>query len=170
MTIQAVRRGHLGSAFLVAAAGWSLATLGCGRPKPPNAPMPSVRGGLVEELRPAISPRYSAAIQPSRQVNLALKSAGIVDQIYHVRGGDGRWRNVESGDVVAGGTELARVRRLDYEQRVEQARDQLRQSQAALAQSESTFRQAELDHTRASNLYQSASLTNPEYDQPHARH
>src|SRR5215470_8649687 len=125
MTIQVIRRRHLGSTFMLAAAGWSLATLGCGRPKPPDAPVPTVRAGLVEELRPAMSPRYSAAIQPSRQVNLAFKSAGIVDQIYQVRGGDGRWRNVESGDVVAAGTELARVRRLDYEQRVEQARDQL---------------------------------------------
>jgi len=170
MTIQVIRRRHLGSTFMLAAAGWSLATLGCGRPKPPDSPMPTVRGGLVQELRPAASPRYSAAIQPSRQVNLAFKSAGIVDQIYQVRGGDGRWRNVESGDGVAGGTELAQVRRLDYEQRVEQARDQLRQSQAALAQSESTFRQAELDHTRASNLYQSESLIKPEYDQAQARY
>src|SRR5262249_61065833 len=102
MTIQVVRRGHL--TFMLAAAGWSLATVGCGRPKPPNAPVPTVRGGLVEELRPAASPRYSAGIQPSRQVNLAFKPAGIVDQVYQLARDDGRWRNVGSRDLVARGT------------------------------------------------------------------
>src|SRR5262249_5149840 len=42
--------------------------------------------------------------------------------------------------------------------------------QAALAQSESVFRQAEQDHTRATNLYQLESLTKPEFDQAQARY
>ena len=140
----------------------TLIAVACGPPRAPDAPVPTVRSGLVEELRPARSARYSAAVEPSRQVNLAFKSAGIVEHIYQVRGGDGHWRNVESGDIVTSGAELAHVRAVDYEQRVEQAHDQLRQSQAALAQSESVVQQAEQDHMRAVNLYQSASLTKPD--------
>jgi multidrug efflux system membrane fusion protein len=102
-------------------------------------------------------------------VDLAFKSAGIVDQIHPVRGADGRIRPVQAGDQVAQGTELAVIRRLDYQQRVQQAQDQTGQAIAQLQQAEAGLRQAEQDYTRANNLYQTASLTKPEYDQAKAR-
>jgi RND family efflux transporter MFP subunit len=77
---------------------------------------------------------------------------------------------VQAGDKVAKGSELAVVRRLDYEQRVEQAQEQLRQAQAQQAAAEAAFRQADQDYTRAGNLYKTASLTRPEYDQAKARY
>jgi RND family efflux transporter MFP subunit len=153
-----------------AAIGVTLGTTACAKPTASEPPLPAIRGGLVEEARPVVSPRYSAAIQAFRESSLAFKSAGVVEHIGQMRGANGRWRNIESGDLVAFGAELAHVRRIDYGQRVEQMEDQLRQSQAALAQTESLFRQADLDRTRAANLYHAASLIKPEYDQAQARY
>ena len=147
--------------FLVASA--------CRQEKTPEAVVQTVRAATVEEIRPETPERYSATISPSAQVDLAFKSAGLIEQIYQVRGADGRTRDVQAGDSIDEGTELAVVRRLDYEQRVQQAQDQTAQAEAQVAQAEVGLRQAELDYTRASNLYQSASLTKPEYDQAKTR-
>src|SRR5262249_52445151 len=153
-----------------AAIGITLGTAACARPAASEPPLRTVRGGLVEEARPAVSPRYSAVIHAFREASLAFKSAGILRHTPPKRNANGQWRNIESGDFVASGAELAHVRRIDYEQRVEQTQDQLRQSQAALAQTESLFRQADLERTRARNLYHAASLIKPEYDQAEARY
>ena len=146
-----------------------LLTVACHKEQTPEAAVQTVRAALVEEIRPDTPERYSATISASAQVDLAFKSAGIVEQIHQVRGADGRTRDVEAGDYVAEGTQLGVVRKLDYEQRVEQARDQTGQAEAQLAQAEAGLRQAQLDYQRANNLYQSASLTKPEYDQAKTR-
>jgi len=141
----------------------------CKLAPPPAAAYQTVRAGQVELIHPDTPERYSATILPSEQIDLAFKSAGLVEQIHQVRGADGRIRPVQAGDQVAQGTELAVVRRLDYQQRVQRAQDETGQAEAQLQQAEAALRQAEQDYARAHNLYQTASLTKPEYDQAKSR-
>jgi RND family efflux transporter MFP subunit len=141
----------------------------CQKAKTPEAAIQTVSTATVEEIHPDTPERYSATISPSAQVDLGFKSAGLIEKIHQVKGADGRVRDVQPGDYVAEGTELAVVRRTDYEQRVQQSQDQVAVAESQVAQAEAALRQAELDFTRASNLYQSASLTKPEYDQAKTR-
>jgi RND family efflux transporter MFP subunit len=160
-----VRRASLAAlAAVVFAAGCH------NHPKAPETVLQAVRAGVVQEIRPEAPERYSATIQPFSQVDLAFKSPGLIESILQVRGADGQMRDVQAGDKVTKGAELAVVRRLDYEQRVEQAQEQFRQAQAQQAAAEAAYRQADQDYTRAGNLYKTASLTRPEYDQAKARY
>ena len=93
-----------------------LALLACHREKTPDAAVQTVSAATVDQIRPDTPERYSATISASAQVDLAFKSAGIIEKIYQVKGADGRIRAVQPGDYVAEGTELALVRRVDYEQ------------------------------------------------------
>jgi RND family efflux transporter MFP subunit len=147
-----------------------LVTVACRQEKTPDAVVQTVRSATVEEIRPETPERYSATISPNAQIELAFKSAGLIEQLHQVRGADGRTRDLQAGDFIEEGTELAIVRRLDYEQRVQQAQDQTAQAEAQLAQAEVGLHQADLDFTRASHLYQSASLTKPDYDQAKSRY
>ena len=79
-------------------------------------------------------------------------------------------RDVQAGDLVNKGTELAVVRALDYEQRVQQAQAQVAQAEAQLAQAQANFREAEIEYTRAKTLFESASLIKPQYDQAKGRY
>src|SRR6185312_1093147 len=148
----------------------ALLLAGCAKQAPPPEPvLVTVRTGPVEHIRSDSPERYAATILPVAQVDLAFKSAGLIEKIYQVRGADGRMRNIEAGDQAAEGVELAVVRRLDFEQRVQQAQDQVGQAEAQLAQAEAASRQAQLDFARATNLYNSASIVKPDYDQAKAR-
>jgi len=147
----------------------ALATGSCQKQKTPEAAIQTVRAATVDEIHPDTPERYSATISAVAQVDLAFKSAGLIDRIHQVKGADGRIRDVQPGDYVAEGTELAVVRRVDYEQRVQQTRDQTEAVEAQLAQAEVGLRQAQQDYTRAANLYQSASITKPEYEQAKTR-
>jgi multidrug efflux system membrane fusion protein len=136
-----------------------------------------VRAGVVEEIQPDVPECYSASIEPFAKVDLSFKSGGIVQGILQVRGADGRVRNVEAGDKVAKGTELAQVRPLDYEHALEQAdarraeaEAQVAHTQAQLAQARANFNTSEIEYTRANNLFQAASLVKPEYDQAKGRY
>jgi RND family efflux transporter MFP subunit len=152
------------------AAGLALLAAGCHTAAPPaDPPAQTVRVGTVEQIRPDTPERYSATILPVAQIDLAFKSGGLIEAIHQVRGADGRMRHVQAGDQVAAGTELAVVRRIDYEQRVERAQDQQRQAEAQLTQAAAVLRDAELTYGRANRLYESASLTKPDYDQARAR-
>ena len=142
--------------------------LSCEKSAPPN-PVQTVRAGSVERVQPDVPERYSASIVPIAQVDLAFKSAGLIERIAQVRGADGRLRNLQAGDHVARDTELARVRATDYQQRVDQAEAQLAQAQAQLAQAQANSRAADLDYSRAKNLFESASLVKPQFDQAKAR-
>jgi multidrug efflux system membrane fusion protein len=155
-------RGALAAAALLAA--------GCREePRVSQPVLQAVRVGAVEEIAPDAPERYTASIVPYSQVDLAFKSPGLVESIFQVRGADGRMRNVEAGDKVAKDTALAVVRQVDYQQRVDQAQEQLRQARAQQAATEAAYRDAGLDFTRAENLYKTASLTKPDYDQAKAR-
>jgi multidrug efflux system membrane fusion protein len=149
----------------------------CGKEKHLEPVVQVVRAGVVEEIQPDVTERYSASIEPFAKVDLAFKSGGIVEGILQVRGADGRVRNVEAGDKVAKGAELAQVRPLDYEHALEQAdarraeaEAQVAHAQAQLAQARANFNTSEIEYTRANNLFQSASLVKPQYDQAKGRY
>jgi multidrug efflux system membrane fusion protein len=143
-----------------------------------------VTAGTVETVRPDTPERYTATITSFAQVDLAFKSAGLIEKIHQVRGADGRMRNVQAGDKVGRDTELALVRTVDYQQRVDQATAQLAQSEAQqaqveaqlgqseaqLTQAQANFSEAEIEYTRATNLFQSASLIKPQFDQAKGRY
>jgi RND family efflux transporter MFP subunit len=150
---------------------------GCSRQKLPEPAIQTVRAAVVEQIQPDTPDRYAASMEPFASVNLAFKSAGIVERIFQVRGADGRMRNVEAGDKVTKDTELAQVRPLDYQQRVDQAEAQhaqaeaqLGQAKAQLTQARANFSEADIEFTRASHLFQSASLVKPQFDQAKGRY
>src|SRR5215469_17748634 len=169
-------RREIATAFLtLPAAVWLLA--GCTRQSVSQPVVQTVTAGVVEQIQPDIPERYSASIEPFAQVDLAFKSGGIIQQIYRVRGADGRMRNVEAGDRVSRGTQLAQVRPLDYQHRLDSAKAQrgqseaqLAQAQAQLAQAQANFREAEIEYRRDSNLFQSASLVKPQFDQTQGKY
>lgn len=121
-----------------------------------------VRVRVVEEYKTGNETRYTANIQPRHEVHLAFKSSGYVEDLLQVRDADGVSRDIQSGDFIKRGTVLARLRKVDFETRVQQARAHLGQAQAAAQNSAS-----ELD--RAIKLYESESLTKSDYDAANAR-
>src|SRR5215467_4629821 len=115
---------------------------GCTKQTVPESVVQTVTAGVAEHIQPDIPERYSASIEPFAQVELAFKSGGIIEQIYQVRGADGRMRNVETGDRVSRDTQLAQVRPLDYQHRLDSAVAQRRQSEAQLAEDQAQPSQA----------------------------
>jgi multidrug efflux pump subunit AcrA (membrane-fusion protein) len=161
-------------AFLLAAA---LFVSSCRKEKQIEPMVQVVRAGLVEEIQPGPDERYSVSLEPFDKVDLAFKSGGIVQGILQVRGADGRMRNVQTGDKVPRNAELAQVRPLDYQHALEQAEAQraqaeaqLTHAQAELAQARANFNTSQIEYVRASNLFQSASLVKPQYDQAKGRY
>jgi multidrug efflux system membrane fusion protein len=101
--------------------------------------------------------RYSANINAFTQVTLSFKSAGYVDNIAQRRGADGRVRALQVGDPVTQGEVVAHIREGDYVDKVNSAKAQLAQVQAA-------YDKTQLDFERASKLLSSDSLTKAQYD------
>ena len=101
--------------------------------------------------------RYSANINAFTQVTLSFKSAGYVDNIAQRRGADGRIRVLQLGDRVTRDEVLAHIREADYLDKVNSAKAQVAQSQAA-------YDKSQLDFERASKLLSSDSLTKAQYD------
>src|SRR3984885_15326819 len=150
---------------------------GCNKEKPLEPAIQTVRAGVVEQIQPDASERYSASVEAFAKVDLAFKSGGIIEGILQVRGADGRIRDAQAGDKVSRGAALAQVRPLDYQNGVDQseaqrgqAESQLAQAQANLVRARANFGHADIDFTRASNLFQSASMVKPQYDQAKAQY
>jgi len=101
--------------------------------------------------------RYSATIQPYEQVQVAFKVGGYVRELRQVAGPDGATHSLQQGDPVARGTVLARLNTADYDEKVNQAKAQLAESEANLAR-------ARADFARAESLYEGRALTRPDYD------
>jgi RND family efflux transporter MFP subunit len=99
--------------------------------------------------------RYSANINAFTQVTLSFKSAGYVDNIAQRRGAD--IRVLQVGDRVTRDEVLAHIREGDYLDKVNSAKAQLAQVQAA-------YDKSQLDFERASKLLPSDSLTKAQYD------
>jgi multidrug efflux system membrane fusion protein len=142
----------------------------CKKEATPEAVIQTVRAGTVDQISPEAAERYSATISPIQTIDMAFKSAGLIDHIHEIRGADGRMRDIQAGDLVNKGTELAVVRAIDYEQRVQQAQAQVAQADAQLEQAQANFREAEIEYTRAKTLFESASLVKPQYDQAKGRY
>ena len=149
--------------------------------KPPVA----VKVKTVETNSISRGVRYSANIEPAKQVDLAFKVSGYLDRILQVRGVDGRMRDVQAGDVVSKGTVLARVRQSEYAVKVSQSQSQVAEaksslesshaqyaesqsaiaaSKSQLAEADAAFAKAKLDFERAKNLFASQSMNKADYD------
>ena len=163
---------------------------GCREREIAASPPTPVRVQAVTAYTSAAAPRYSAAIQPDRQVSLAFKSAGYVVMLLQIPGVDGRPRDVQEGDRVKRGTVLARVRDTDYVAQVDHASGQLAaaeqsreaaiaqlaearasraQAVAQLASAKAAAEKAAFDMDRATKLYGAQSLTKTDYDQAKAQ-
>lgn len=119
----------------------------------------------VEELTSETTDKYSAVVTPFTQVDLNFKSPGIVRGIHQIRGSDGRIRTINAGDQIRQGTSLAFVRPADYEHAVSQAQAQVSQAQAQLNDATVGLENSQLNWDRSRNLFASASLIKPQYDQ-----
>lgn len=147
--------------------------------------MVSVKVKTVEMNQANKGVRYSANIEPMKQVELAFRVSGYVDHILQARGVDGRMRDVQEGDIITRGTVLARVRQSDYAVKVRQAESQASEAKsglesgqaqladaqsaiasgkAQLAEAEAGLGKAGLDFDRAKNLFSSQSMTKADYD------
>jgi multidrug efflux system membrane fusion protein len=145
----------------------------------------TVKVETVEMNEASNGVRYSANIEPMKQVELAFKVSGYVDRILQVRGVDGRIRDVQAGDIVTQGTVLASVRQGEYTVKVSQAKSQASEARsslessraqyaeaqsavatgkAQLAEADAAFEKARLDFERAKNLFSSESYTKKDYD------
>jgi len=134
-------------------------------------PITPVRVSAVDTYEPKSGGRYSASIQPGRQVSLAFRVPGFITSLHMVGG-----RPLEPGDMVAEGTILAQLRQEDYknstaqaQSQVDSARESLKSASAQLAQAQAARTKAEADFARAKTLIESQSLTQPEYDAAKAK-
>jgi multidrug efflux system membrane fusion protein len=142
-----------GVACILAAAAL---TAGCAKEEAYQKPLTPVRVLAVGRSAAASGIRYSAGIEPQTRVDLAFKAGGYIQQLATVGG-----RTIQDGDRVTRGMVLARIRSADYEEKVNEARSQLAEAEAAHAQVKAAF-------DRATQLFQSRSLARPEYEQAQA--
>jgi multidrug efflux system membrane fusion protein len=106
--------------------------------------------------------RFSAVVMPDTQVPLAFRVPGYVTSLHKVRGADGMVRDIGEGDRVTRGTVLARLRGTEYVDKVLQAGSQTEAAGVAVEK-------AKLDYDRATRLFNSGSLTKPEFDAAQAQ-
>ena len=139
------------------AATLALALAACAREAPKVESFVPVRVTTAAPAGEAQAIRYTASVTPWAQVDVAFKANGYVDRIRQVKSADGRTRDLQQGDLVARGTELARVRDADYV-------DKLKKAKAELAGSLASLEKGKDDWRRAQALYATASLTAPDYD------
>lgn len=130
---------------------------GCRHADQPRPIVTPVRVQVVGTAGVEGAPRYSAAMLPASRVDLAFKVPGYVASIAQVGDGAGHQRSLQDGDRVKRGQELARLRPADYDVKIEQARSQQAEVEAALAQAKQAF-------DRSAGLYERKSLTRTDYD------
>ena len=128
----------------------------------PAKPPVAVRLADVTPYQSSEGVRYSASLIPYTQVDVAFRTTGYVTDVKQIKSVDGRTRNVGTGDHVTRGTVLAQIRRQDLKNQADESAGQV---DAAVAQ----HAQAEQDFNRAKALYDTQSLTKPDYDQAQAR-
>jgi RND family efflux transporter MFP subunit len=139
--------------------------VGCHSNKPLQQAPQAVEARRIES-QPSTSTgglRFSAVVMPDSQAPLAFRIPGYVVSLKQVRGQDGRMRDIAEGDRVGKGTVLARIRGTEYQDKVRQASSQADAAEAAA-------QKAKLDFDRATRLYESQSITKPEFDAARAQH
>ena len=142
-----------------------LVMVGCASNKPLNQPPQGVQAQAIAKQAGLTGDalRFSAVVMPDSQVPLAFRIPGYVISLKQVRGQDGRMRDVAEGDRVSRGAVLVRIRSSEYQDKVRQA-----SSQAAAA--EAVALKAKLDFDRATHLYDTQSLTKPDFDSARAQY
>jgi multidrug efflux system membrane fusion protein len=120
-----------------------------------RAPVP-VRVRVVQKTTDSLSTRYSAAIFPATQVDLAFRVGGYVQHLLQVKDG-ATTRNVQEGDLVKKGSILATVRQADFQQRAAVA-------DATVAEALATEKQAQLEFDRSKSLLEHAAVSKAELD------
>lgn len=138
-------------AAVAMAAGVMIA--GCAKEKPYEKPLTPVRVQVADRSGGVPGVRYSASIEPNKRVDLAFKTGGYIQSLAQVSG-----RPIQDGDRVTTGMVLARIKTTDYEQKVKQARSMLAEAEAAATPTKQAY-------DRATQLYQSKSITRPEMEQ-----
>ena len=138
---------------------------GCASHKPLNQPPQGVQAQAIEKQAGSNADglRFSAVVTPDAEVPLSFRIPGYVISLKQARGQDGRMRDIAEGDRVSRGAVLVRIRSSEYEDKVRQAA-----SQAGAAEAVAT--KAKLDFDRATHLYDSESLTKPDYDAARAQY
>lgn len=132
-------------------------TSACSHDEPYVKPPTPVRVDAVGRADNASGLRYSAAILPLQAVPATFKVAGYIADITRVSDSFGGLRVLQEGDPVTAGQALARIRPDDFQVKLNQARSQESEVEAALAHAEQAFK-------RAATLYENKSLTRNEYD------
>lgn len=143
----------------------SLMMVGCHDNKPFQQTPQAVQARRIES-QPSTNTgglRFSAVVMPDSQAPLAFRIPGYVVSLKQVRGQDGRMRDIAEGDRVGQGTVLARIRGTEYQDKVRQASGQAEAYEAAAIK-------AKLDFDRATRLYDSQSITKPEFDAARAQY
>ena len=142
-----------------------LVTAGCGTKKPIEQPPQGVQAQAIDPQAgvSADGLRFSAVVMPDSEVPLGFRIPGYVISLKQVRGQDGRMRDIAEGDRVSRGAVLVRIRPAEYQDKVRQA-----SSQAGAA--EAVALKAQLDFERAKRLYDSQSITKPDFDAARAQY
>jgi multidrug efflux system membrane fusion protein len=143
----------------------ALAMVGCHSSKPIQQAPQAVQAQQVDHSAAATGDglRFSAVVTPDAQVPVSFRIPGYVVSLHQVRGQDGRMRDLAEGDRVSRGAVLVRIRSSEYQDKVRQA-----SSQAAAA--EAVAQKAKLDFDRATRLYDSQSITKPDFDAARAQY
>ena len=149
----------------IAVVSLMLVMAGCASHKPLTQPPQGVQAQAIEKQAGSNADglRFSAVVTPDAEVPLAFRIPGYVTSLKQVRGQDGRMRDIAEGDRVSRGAVLVHIRSAEYEDKVRQA-----SSQAAAADAVAT--KAKLDFDRATHLYDSQSLTKPDFDAARAQY
>ena len=142
-----------------------LALAGCSSKKPIEQPPQGVQAQAIDQQAgvSADGLRFSAVVMPDSEVPLGFRIPGYVVSLKQVRGQDGRMRDIAEGDRVSRGAVLVRIRPAEYQDKVRQA-----SSQAGAA--EAVALKAQLDFERAKRLYDSQSITKPDFDAARAQY
>lgn len=120
-------------------------------------PLTPVRVESVGRADGSSALRYSAAILPVQAVPATFKVPGYIADITRISDAFGGSRILQEGDRVTAGQPLARIRPDDFQVKLNQARSQESEVDAALAQADQAFK-------RATALYEKKSLTRSDYD------
>ncbi|MGB8773650.1 MAG: efflux RND transporter periplasmic adaptor subunit, partial [Terriglobales bacterium] len=149
----------------IATLAFALVMAGCGSNKPLQQPPQGVQAQAIDHQGSVGGSglRFSAIVTADSEVSLAFRIPGYVISLKQVRGQDGRMRDLAEGDRVSRGAVLVRIRSSEYEDNVHQA-----SSQAAAA--EAVALKAKLDFDRATHLYDSESITKPDFDSARAQY
>jgi RND family efflux transporter MFP subunit len=139
------------------AATVALAASGCSHQAPYQKPLTPVNVQQVTSAVSSAALRYSTAILPGQRVDLAFKVPGYVSALGQARDPGGPSRALHDGDAVRRGDVLARIRTDDVNAKVNQARSQEAEADAAFAQAEQAWERARV-------LFEKKSITRPEYE------